>query len=627
MHARLTTRILIAGAALFCTGLLALGSLRLALQRSDVANEREQSATFATIVLAEIDAVATEAQAGLRSYVVTGEDRFLTSYESAVARQPSAARNLNLGFAGDAGDAAAARAIETRVDRLFERELRPTLAVARRDREQAARIVADGESRREVEAIKHQTGQLLARQRQRASAAADRADNAAAWATGLSAAGVVLTLALFGMFAHFVARKVERPIEQVTDAAGRVRTGDLTARAPDEARHSSSETTALASAFDAATQSFETAHGALEEYTAQLEAQLETLREEHRQLLGREGLLNSILETTPHAVGVFDGLVLIEANGMMRDLLAEHGVETIVDHAGRASGAPEIDLMELNGSERAYQRQSSPIVMAEDQPVGTLVVVRDITSERNAERMRDEFFSVVSHELRAPLTAVIGYVEALEAIEPSADEGGGSELAEQRRHHLDVLTRNVGQLDRLVGDILTVTQIEAGRLTMRFEQSRLVPVVEAAVETARPHAENRGVELRLDVLSQPVINMDSGRVAEVIDNLLSNAIKFTPVGGRVDVTVTASQHKAEVRVSDTGHGIPEGDVEHLFDRFYRSEQTGDRLVEGLGLGLAIVKAIVEEHGGQIVVESEVGQGTTFRVTLPIEESASAETQT
>jgi PAS domain S-box-containing protein len=231
-------------------------------------------------------------------------------------------------------------------------------------------------------------------------------------------------------------------------------------------------------------------------------------------------------------------------------------------------------------------------------------------AEAEAERLKDEFFALVSHELRTPLTSIIGYLE-LVLEEDSVDP--------ETRRFLDVVARNAQRLLRLVGDLLFVAQVEAGNLGLDPGSVDLAATAAESVEAARPRAEEHQIELVLDADRLPETTGDAGRIGQAIDNLVSNAIKFTPHGGRVEVKVRRDGPSGVLEVTDTGVGITDEDQARLFERFFRSSTATDSAIPGVGLGLSIVKAIVEGHGGRMEVDSEPGEGTTFRAILPLAE--------
>jgi PAS domain S-box-containing protein len=229
---------------------------------------------------------------------------------------------------------------------------------------------------------------------------------------------------------------------------------------------------------------------------------------------------------------------------------------------------------------------------------------------RELDRLKDEFISLVSHELRTPLTSIRGYLELLL-------DGGAGELSDDQLRFLAVVERNSRRLMHLVGDLLFLAQVEAGKLALEFGEVELDNVVDDCVEAAKPIADEKGIELTSSIERLPSMVGDRGRLAQVLDNLVSNALKFTPEGGCISVRIAARNGEAVIEVEDNGMGIAPEDQEQLFDRFFRGREATGLAIPGTGLGLTIAKAIVERHEGSIEVESAPGRGTTMRVRLPI----------
>jgi signal transduction histidine kinase len=233
------------------------------------------------------------------------------------------------------------------------------------------------------------------------------------------------------------------------------------------------------------------------------------------------------------------------------------------------------------------------------------------------DKLKDEFIALVSHELRTPLTSIRGYTELLL-------DGEAGALGDEQRQFLGVVERNSHRLLHLVGDLLFLAQIEAGKLALDVGALDLAAAAAESVEAARPAAEEKGITLTLATGPVPLLAGDRARVGQLLDNLVANAVKFTPSDGRVDIRVRSVEKEAVIEVRDSGIGIPAGEKQFLFQRFFRTSTATEQAIQGTGLGLAISKAIVEAHGGQIAVESEEGVGTTFRVTLPLQQASAVE---
>ncbi len=229
---------------------------------------------------------------------------------------------------------------------------------------------------------------------------------------------------------------------------------------------------------------------------------------------------------------------------------------------------------------------------------------------READRNKDEFLAVLSHELRNPLAPITNALSALERVDP-----GG----EQARRALEVVRRQVGQLTRLVDDLLDVTRIARGKMVVERSRFDLNELVRKSTDDYRSLFENAGVRLEVTPAAEPLyVDADAHRLAQVVGNLLQNAAKFADRGGIARVTVRAAgSDRALIRVADDGIGIVPEMLPHVFDRFMQAGGTPDRSRTGLGLGLALAKGIVELHGGEISVRS-AGQamGAQFEVSLP-----------
>jgi signal transduction histidine kinase len=228
---------------------------------------------------------------------------------------------------------------------------------------------------------------------------------------------------------------------------------------------------------------------------------------------------------------------------------------------------------------------------------------------RELDRMKDVFVSSVSHELRTPLTSMVGYLEILR-------DGEAGALTDDQVHFLEIVDRNCHRLMDLIDDILLTARMDGGHFTLERAPVALGDLAARHVESIRPTAAAKGVQVVLDVEDDlEPIEGDEMRLGQLLDNLLSNAVKFTPSGGTVIVDIGTHDRVARVEVSDSGIGMPAEDLDRLFERFFRASTA--RTVQGTGLGLSIAKSIAEAHGGTIGVRSQVDVGTTFVVDLPL----------
>ena len=228
---------------------------------------------------------------------------------------------------------------------------------------------------------------------------------------------------------------------------------------------------------------------------------------------------------------------------------------------------------------------------------------------QRANQAKDEFLATLSHELRTPMTSIMGWAQML------AD---GAFDAETTRAGIEAIGRSAKVQAQLIDDLLDVSRITAGKMRIAHEPLQIVRPVKAAVETVRPAAEAKRVTLTYEMDEQATVNGDAQRLQQVVWNLLTNAVKFTPEGGAVAVRAYTEDREVVIEVRDTGQGIDPEFMPHLFERFRQADSSSTRSHMGLGLGLAIVRHLVELHGGTITAESRgADQGSTFRVRLPL----------
>ena len=300
--------------------------------------------------------------------------------------------------------------------------------------------------------------------------------------------------------------------------------------------------------------------------------------------------------------------------------------------------------LKKDGSEFPVEISLSPVLTPNE--VRTIAVVRDVTERRRieeqmramehefsqtlsakntelrirneeiqrADRLKSEFLASMSHELRTPLHTVIGFSQLL------AEEIQGP-LNDKQRRFVDHIHRDSQHLLELINDILDLSKIESGKIELRREVFEAGPEVQGVVDSISQSAVSKSIKLEMRIEGNPVLDADKVRFREILFNLLSNALKFTPAGGRILVdTAPAERGFCCFRVQDTGIGIPEGQEEAIFDKFYQVGSTTKGVREGTGLGLSITRHLVELHAGRIWVRSEPGKGSCFSFTIPISET-------
>ncbi len=271
------------------------------------------------------------------------------------------------------------------------------------------------------------------------------------------------------------------------------------------------------------------------------------------------------------------------------------------DAAGRIHHSQAI-LMDVSERKQADEERTRLLLSAQ-------AARAEVEAARELDRLKTTFVNAISHDLRTPLTSVLGYAEFLE-------DGLGGPLSEGQRRFVTQILKSTERLDHLVNDLLDFARVEAGTFELTLAEADLAALVDEVLDSLRPQAQNAQLELATDLPAEPlVVRMDAPRVERALTNLVANAIQFTPDGGRIIVRVRREEGGVRCEVTDTGIGIAPEDQPKLFHRFVQLP-AGAQRKGGTGLGLSISRAIVEAHGGRIGVESVVGQGSTFWFTLP-----------
>jgi PAS domain S-box-containing protein len=283
----------------------------------------------------------------------------------------------------------------------------------------------------------------------------------------------------------------------------------------------------------------------------------------------------------------------------------------------------ECRLRSLRGDFRWHVVRALPDLKSHGAVVGWIATATDVERQKLAEqqateanRMKDEFLAVVSHELRTPLMAILGWTSMLQSRIPDTA---------QLQRGLETIRRNAKAQALLIDDILDVVRIISGKLRLEVGRLDVSAVVAAALESMRPAAEAKGIDLEAALESVPMTMGDPDRLQQVVSNLITNSIKFTTRGGKVRIWVGTVGGRIEIRVDDDGCGIDPAFLPHVFDRFRQADASTTRRQGGVGLGLAIVDHIVRLHEGSVAANSPgIGRGSTFVVTLPVREAPALE---
>jgi signal transduction histidine kinase len=306
------------------------------------------------------------------------------------------------------------------------------------------------------------------------------------------------------------------------------------------------------------------------------------------------------------AAGLLAGLTgaLLLFSGLISSM--RRPLEELVDAAGQLAAGDRSTRVEVGGlSETATLGAAFNEMAAE--------LEQEESRRAQLDRLKDEFVLTASHELRSPLTSVQGFAELLMLDRDS--------LTPRQRETVEIILDNCRHLVRLLNDLLDLTRSDAGRLQVRPQPTEVAPLIEDVVRTMRAQTEAGSQTIGEEIPSSlPLIYVEPDRIRQILVNLLTNAHEYSPEGASISVAARPIGAEVEISVSDDGPGIPAEQLERIFDRFTRGDAGLTQRVGGTGLGLAISKSLVELHGGSIGAESTVGQGSTFRVRLPIARS-------
>jgi two-component system sensor histidine kinase BaeS len=302
------------------------------------------------------------------------------------------------------------------------------------------------------------------------------------------------------------------------------------------------------------------------------------------------------------AAGLIAGLTgaLLLFSGLIASM--RRPLEELVDAAGRLAGGERSARVRVGGLAETAALGAAFNEMADE-------LEREASQRDRLDRLKDEFVLTASHELRSPLTSVLGFAELLMMERDS--------LTPKQVETVEVILDNCRHLVRLLNDLLDLARSDAGRLTVRPQPTDVAALVEDAARTMRAQTEGSGQSLAETVQpGLPQVNVEPDRIRQVLVNLLTNAHEYSPQGARIGVEARALDAEVEIAVTDNGPGIPEDQLEHVFERFTRGDAGLTQRVGGTGLGLAISKSLVELHGGTISASSTLGAGSTFTVRLP-----------
>jgi two-component system phosphate regulon sensor histidine kinase PhoR len=401
-----------------------------------------------------------------------------------------------------------------------------------------------------------------------------------------------------------ISRRISRPIEKMKKGADHFAAGDLTHRlaAPD-----SEELASLAEA--------------LNQMAAQLDRRIQTIVSQRNEL---ETVLTSMLEGV---IAIDNEERIINMNAAaaeffdrdpekcqgrgLQEVIRNSALQQFVRQSISSQVPKEDDIGLYHKGEKTLHLQSSPLLDANKEHIGTLVVFNDVTQLRRLEYMRRDFVANVSHEIKTPLTAIKGFVETLQQ--------GSIENPEEAGRFLGIIQKHVDRLSSIVEDLLSLSRIEQedeGK-TLKLEKGDIRAVFHSALQICRSKAEEKNITVAIVGDEQISARFDRSLLEQAVVNLLDNAIKYSEPESTIHLKAYRNDLENLIRVEDQGIGIAKKHLSRLFERFYRVDKARSRKMGGTGLGLAIVKHIAQAHGGNVTVESTLGKGSTFTIHLPL----------
>jgi signal transduction histidine kinase len=572
---------------------------------------REQRAERAVVSAIRIEKLVLDLETGTRGYVITADRRFLEPWRKAQRQLPVESARL--------------RAIDpspfpTRLDRAWRGYLagwsRPVVRLAATSPAAARARVAEGGGLRRADSIRDLVEPYVARKDAESVAARRSVERAEHRATRLALYGAVIRVFLFLALVAYVLRAIVSPVRRLAAATAAVARGERDVSVPIGGVGEIGE---LTSSFNEMSRSLERNRGTLETQNTDLERLANVLRAVLDSTVdgiilsdaaGNVQLANRPVISLTRDLGMtFDGTVVDRLLSVEHRIKDADAYRAAMERLRRSPAEPTFDEFEDATSGRVFQGFTSPVLDDRGGFLGRIWTLREVTQERELDRLKDDFVATVSHELRTPLTSMMGFLEMIR-------EGEAGELNEEQQRFLAIVYRSSERLQRLVGDLLFVARLDASGLQLQFADVDAAAVVEEILESSSALARSRDLDLRGEITAAATVRADRERLGQLVSNLVSNAIKFTPAGGTVTARVRQDGDDVLIEVEDTGIGIPAGEHDRLFQRFFRSSTATEQAIPGTGLGLVISKAIAEAHGGGISVRSEVGAGTCFCVRLP-----------
>lgn len=580
-----------------------IGRWTAGLQRQSIARTLQLALLGLTVALAVIGAIGISALYDARQQY---EDRLAASWsleiaatnlltatvalESNLARSPSRAAGRFVASAARAFDTSAERVLRLAAADARSSRLAAAVLPARRDAQALVEHPTAAAARRrmasDLPAVRDTIGQLIARQPARRAESRANATSHSRTALVAIVAGAGLALVSVIAFLTLLIRMMRRPLDDLVAATRSMAAGDLAVRVQ---AAGPTELELLGTSFNKMGEDLAAASRHIEAQHQRLATTVESLA---------------------------DGLIICDADDRVTTMNPSATEMVASPRPGSSAHGPNSPLPQLADAlagEVTVQHANGTMAVTAARlagpEAGVVWTLRDITERARLEQAKSDFVATASHELRSPLTSIKGFMELLEAT--SAEN-----LTERQNEFIRIVLQSTDRLVDLVNDLLDLARIESGHFQIDARACDLRATVAEVATLMQPRLEGKRQQLHVDIREpRPPTLADPARVRQIITNLVTNAHLYTDEGGTVTLSLEGDARRTRISVADSGRGMSDEDVRHIFDRFYRGS-SDERKTPGTGLGLAIVKSLVDLHGGSIDVQSQAGRGTTFTVSLP-----------
>ncbi|MFA7346677.1 MAG: ATP-binding protein [Desulfurivibrionaceae bacterium] len=415
----------------------------------------------------------------------------------------------------------------------------------------------------------------------------------------------LLVALLVALAAWFIAQRITRPLEEMRQGAERFANGAFTAKLREEGAE---EVASLARAMNTMADQLDTRIKTIAQQHSQLQAVFSSMVEGVITVDTEERILDinqagaRLLNIAPEKIRGKSALVTV------RNLALQRFISQTLASAKPVEG--EIDLTGRDGQEKYFYAHGTRFQDASEMTSGAIIVINDVTNLRRLENMRRDFVANVSHELKTPITSIEGFSETL--------LDGALESPEDARRFVEIIAKQSKRLHAIIEDLLALSRLEQDQehTELVLAEEKIITPLRRAIETCGLKAAEKKISIELATDDDLTANLNAPLFEQAITNLIVNAIKYSEEGGRVLIRADQRDEKTiAVEVQDFGTGVAAQHLPRLFERFYRSDAARNRKLGGTGLGLAIVKHIIQAHGGEVGVTSEVGKGTTFAILL------------